>query len=141
MPYITQPEIAADLPPQHLIEALDDDGDGIADAGLFSQIEAAAAKEIDGLLGARYATPFAPPVPAVVASAARFFVLEKLYQRRGIASEQNPYTRQAAAMRSRLGRIGQGEEPLTPEFVRTRPPVSVVTEPAKTTSTAGHLPA
>lgn len=138
MPYVVQAEIEAHLPPQFLVEALDDDGDGTADPDAWDKVAAAVATEIDGTLGQRFAVPFSP-VPAVVSRAAQVFSLEMLYQRRGVPAEGNPWTTPATRLRDKLDAIAKGEEPLTPDIHRANPSVTAVTEPAKSVSSFGHL--
>ncbi|MBB5351103.1 phage gp36-like protein [Haloferula luteola] len=137
MPYITQDDIEPKLPPAFITEALDDDGDQRQDPGLWEKIEADAANDIDGILGQRFAVPFAEPIPAIVKSAAKIFVLATLYFRRG--KSPNPWETPAKEMTEKLGRIANGEEPLTPDINRKKDSVAAITEPAKTTATDGRL--
>jgi phage gp36-like protein len=139
MPYVLQSEIEADIPPAFLLEALDDDNDGAEDPGLWDKVAASVATEIDGTLGQRFTTPFTDPIPALVKQAAKIFALEKLYARRGTPEAQNPWAKQAAAIREKLTMIATGDEPLTPEINRAKPSVTAVTEPAKTTSATGGM--
>lgn len=139
MAYITQAEIASGLPPQFLLEALDDDGDGEIDAGLWDLVEAEAAEAIDGTLGQRFTVPFTAPLPAVVKRAARVFVLELLYKRRGTAAANNPWAKEADALRAKLDRIADGEEPLSPGANKTNESVTVVKEAARTTAANENL--
>ena len=68
------------------------------------------------------------------------FVLETLYLRRGFGTEEtNPFLNSARAARKELTAIGNGEMPLTPEAERPRKSVSIVTEPARTSSAFGNL--
>lgn len=137
MPYLTQADIASELPPEFQLEALDDDGDGVADPGLWDKVEASAAERIDGILGQRFSVPFTAPVPAIVRSAARVFVLELLYFRRGI--DPNPWAKRAGDIEQKLNRIADGDEPLTPGIQRQNQAVTAITECAKTTSANQHL--
>ena len=138
MPYITQAEILSDIPPQTLLEALDDDGDGVADADAWDKVEAAAAEAIDGPLSQRYSTPFVT-VPPFIKFAARVLVLEKLYLRRGLAGDANPWTSQAKGVRAKLDLIAAGKEPLSPEVNKPKPSISAITEPAGTTLKNGGI--
>jgi phage gp36-like protein len=139
MPYLTQAEIEADIPPQFLLEALDDDNDGVADSGLWDKIEVSAAEAIDGVLGQRFTVPFAAPLPAIVKTAARVFILEKLYARRGTKSEDNPWVSQANKLRAKLDLIADGEEPLSPGVQKQNESVTVMKEAAKTTSSTESI--
>ena len=78
--------------------------------------------------------PFVNPIPNVVLDCARVFAAELLYKRRGTADKENPWASQAKTLRDKLAAIVKGDEPLTPEIQRANPSVSVVTEPAKTSS-------
>lgn len=138
--YITRSRLAAVIPPQFMLEALDDDGDGVEDAGLFDEVLAAAQTDVDGILGKRFATPFANPIPAIVADATTKIFAELLYIRRGYGSEEkpNPWGPKAKTAREKLEKIAKGEEPLTPDLKRQKPSASAITERAKTSSATGQ---
>jgi phage gp36-like protein len=130
--YLSEADLTPHLPPQFLLQALDDDGDGSADSGVLNSILTASSDEVDSLLGSRYPVPFSAPLPALVKTAARVFALETLYRRRGFSGDQNPWETRAKDLRDRLNRIGQGKEPLGPEHERKLPSVSVISEDALT---------
>lgn len=111
MAYVTQARIETALPPQHLRDALDDDGDGQADSGILEEIIASASQAVDGFLAGLFAVPFADPAPAAAAEAAFVFALERIYDRRQ-AGERNPWRSQADGWRERLERMGKGDLPL-----------------------------
>lgn len=136
--YIIMATLVAEVPPQFITQALDDDGDGVADAGLFDQIVANAQAEVDGILGQRYTVPFANPIPAIVVDATTKLVAEKLYSRRGTEAEKNPWAKKASEVRALLKSIAKGEVPLTPAAAREKPSVSAIVEPARTTSARGR---
>jgi phage gp36-like protein len=139
--YTTLAEVHAKLPAQFVLEALDDSGSGELDEEVWESVSNGAAREVDGFLAMRYEVPFTAPLPAVVVTAALIFVMESLYDRRGLTGEKNPYLLRANEQRKKLEAIGAGKLPLTPERVKTRPSVSTVTEPARTSSSNGHLSA
>lgn len=128
MPYVTQSEIETAIPGPDLAQALDDDGDGAADAGLLDTIIAQAGLSVDGLLGARFAVPFADPVPAIVRHAAFVFAGELLYDRRPIGEKRNPFKTRANSERERLKAIGQGEQPLVAGQAPAFSPGAAITE-------------
>ncbi len=132
--YVLLGQLSALIPPQFLTEALDDNGDGVADPGVFDAVVAAVQQEIDGALGQRFAVPFANPIPAVVADAALVLAGFSLYARRGVAEEKNPFAARAREIRAKLAAIAQGQQPLAPEQRRAQPSASIVTEPARTRS-------
>ena len=80
--YITQSQITTDIPAPVLNDALDDDGDGTADAGLLDSIIQNASGLVDGYLAGRYAVPFAGQPPATVVAATRAFTLYTIWTRR-----------------------------------------------------------
>ncbi|MDA3873225.1 MAG: DUF1320 family protein [Kiritimatiellae bacterium] len=137
--YTTEAQLTPLLPPQFLVEALDDDRDGAADANLLDAIIDAAGVEIDAALGQRYPVPFSAPFPALVSHSAKVLVLNTLYMRRGVSEKNNPWHAQAEAVRKHLKAVGKGDAPLTPETKKTRPPVSIITEPSRMHSSAGRI--
>lgn len=136
--YIIMATLVAEVPPQFITQALDDNGDGTADAGLFDQIVANAQAEVDGILGQRYTVPFQNPVPAIVVDATTKLVAERLYSRRGLDGEKNPWSKKASDVRALLKTIAKGEVPLTPAAAREKPSASAITEPARTSSARGR---
>jgi phage gp36-like protein len=136
--YILLATVSALIPPQFLVQALDDDGDGVADEGLFPTILGAAQTKIDGILGQRFTTPFENPIPAIVADACLTIVCDTLFKRRSIEDDKNPWAKPAAASITKLTAIAKGEEPLEPGKARAQPSASIISEPAKTTSRSGR---
>lgn len=129
MPYVTQQRIETAIPPQHLRDGLDDDGDGQADEGLLDEIIDSAGQAVDAMLAGLFAVPF-DPVPAVVAEAAFVFACERVYERRQI-TERNPWREKADAWRERLEKIARGELKLDSTQDAAFVPGAAVTEAAK----------
>ncbi len=127
MGYTTQARIETAIPPQHLRDALDDDGDGQADDGLLDEIIASASQAVDAALAGLFSVPFADPAPAVVAEAAFVFACERVYDRRQI-TERNPWRGQADTWRERLEKIGKGELKLDASQDKAFVPGAVVTD-------------
>lgn len=136
--YVALSDLSGLIPGAFAAEALDDDGDGVADTGVWTQIAADVARFIDGVLGGRFAVPFTAPLPAIVVSAAKVLACEQLYIRRGRKAEDNPFASQASAVRKQLASIAIGKEALSPSAERARASVSIVSEPAKTFSANGR---
>lgn len=128
MPYTTQSKIETLIPPQHLSDALDDDRDGSADAGLLDTIIATADNAVDAFLAGLFTVPFANP-PAVVQEASLVFACELIYARRLAPEEKNPFTVRASAWRVRLQNIGEGKLPLDAASTKAAGIGAVVTEP------------
>lgn len=131
MAYVTQAQIEALLPPAHLADMLDDDGDSIADEGLLDTIIAGADQEVDSALAGIYNVPF-DPAPAIVSQAALCFVLERLYARRIVGDEKNPWQSKANAWRERLKLIGTGKAPLAANESRAVAAGGAIVEDART---------
>lgn len=139
--YTTLAQVKAKLPNDFIIEALDDDKDGILDEDVWTAVAEDAANQVDGRLGKRYQVPFNPDaLEPIIVSSSLMFVLETLYQRRGLGSEEtNPFLASARAARKELTDIGNGDTPLTPTAAKPRQSVMVVSEPARTSSAGGYL--
>jgi phage gp36-like protein len=108
--YATEDMLAGRIPSVTLTEALDDNGDGMADDGVLAMILSNASRAVDGYLSGLYTVPFDSPT-AVVKQATLSFVLEALYIRR----QQEPpkiIAEEAKFYRERLQRIGNRELPL-----------------------------
>ena len=84
MPYVDRALVEARIPAPVLTDALDDDGDGIEDTGVFDNIVAAASQEVDGYLAGLYNVPFTGVAPAKVRAAAFAFTCEAIFQRRNV---------------------------------------------------------
>lgn len=126
MSYTTQARIETAIPAQHLVDALDDDGDGMADAGVLTEVLASAAGAVDAFLAGLFAVPFVV-VPAVASEAAFVFACERIYDRRQVL-EKNPWRDQAEGWRERLREIGSGKLPLDAALERSFAPGAVITE-------------
>lgn len=138
MPYVTLSQMKAALPPQITSQLLDDRGSGAADALAWAQVVAAVTQEIDGKLGQRYPLPL-DPVPDLVGNYAFVLTAELLFQRRNFYDKANPWTERAKGVRHALQAIADGDQPLTATAPAASKPARVISEPAKTVSSAGNL--
>lgn len=127
MHYTDRDDIEANLPPSFLVQALDDDGDGIEDAGAWAKVSAAVDADIDGYLSRRYPLPL-PTIPRILRAFATSLALEKLYNRRGMTGDKNPYTTAANTARDHLAAIANGAENLAVGTGPARPSISVISE-------------
>lgn len=135
--YVTRAEIeASGLPPKWLVEALDDNGDKAEDTGLLDAIIARASADVDGILGQRFAVPFATP-PPVAARAARILVMATLYRRRLVPEDKNPYAKAEVDAVAKLTRIAVGDEPLMPGGAAGE--ADIACEPSPTHDAAGRI--
>lgn len=136
MAYIVYAQIYAWIPQPKVNDALDDDGDGKADAGALDQIIANACQEVDGYLQGRYPVPFAGVVPSVVQAAAIAFACEAIAARREAIGEKNPFAQKAllyrgtAANPGLLTKIANRELPLDVSEAESITPGGVVCEEA-----------
>lgn len=131
MPYVIQSDLDGKIPAQLLLQALDDNGDGLADDGVWDKIVVDVESAINSRLEGNYAIPLAAPVPAIISEAAKVLAAEAIYLRRGLAGQQNPWVEQADAMRKRLEEIGSGKLPLTPVTTPQGPAGVVITETSR----------
>jgi phage gp36-like protein len=113
MSYILQSNLDGKVPAQILLQALDDNGDGLADDGVWDKIVTDVENAINGRLEGNYTVPLTAPYPAIITEAAKILAAEAIYLRRGLSGDQNPWVKQADAMRKRLEDIGSGDKPLT----------------------------
>ena len=127
MAYTTRILIASKIPSTVLADALDDDGDGLEDAGAFDNVVAAASQEIDGYLAGLFTTPFADPAPVKAQSAAFALVCEAIYQRRNVADDKNPYAKSAAWWREHLQKVGNRELPFDAAATKVFQPGAAIT--------------
>lgn len=137
MSYVTSAVLIAKIPSAFLLQALDDDADGVIDAAVVAQLLEDASGAVDALLCGRFTVPFADP-PAVVTESAKVFACEQCYKRRGIADEANPWFSLAESMRAKLVKIASGDLPLAPEIERAQPSGKAITESVTTLASCGR---
>ena len=113
MSYTTRGQVEALIPPPLLLRALDDNGDGIEDTGLFTNLQDGADAQVNGMISTRYSLPLTGTPPDIVTQSALYFLLESIYQRNGVGAGVNPWSQQAMQFREQLKRIGRGEIMLT----------------------------
>lgn len=134
MPYVIQSDLDGKIPAQLLLQALDDNGDGLADDGVWDKIVVDVESAINSRLEGNYTIPLAEPIPAIISEAAKVLAAEAVYLRRGLAGDQNPWVKQADAMRKRLEEIGSGDKPLKPDTAPQGPSGIVITETSRLTT-------
>jgi phage gp36-like protein len=133
MPYVVLADIEGRIPADYLTQALDDDGDGEADA--WDKVAADAASAVDALVGMRYTVPVPAPYPALITEAAKVAACYLCYQRRGTSDETNPWRLRYDTYfgaNGILSRVASGKLPLAPELERVKPSGSLISEPATT---------
>lgn len=131
MAYLVRADVEGKIPPAQITEALDDDNDGVEDVGLWEKIAAGIDSEIDGAIAQRYQLPL-PTVPVWLRPGACMLACETLFQRRGIAADQNPFTDAAGKFRVKLEAIANGEAKLDVVQASAKPPISIIYENAGT---------
>lgn len=131
MAYLTLTDLEGKIPPAFLIDALDDDRDGVIDA--FDKVADDVSETIDGILSVRYNVPFTT-VPKVVSSAAKTLAAEQCYKRRGVEDAKNPWKTDADGIRTMLRAIARGDIQLqvsTPAVEAVAPSASIITEESR----------
>jgi len=139
MIYVSMADLQGKIPGPFLIQALDDEGTGVANPANWDKVATDASGKVDSLVGGRYAVPFSNPLPAVVKSAANVFACYEIYQRRGTADKDNPFAKDSKTFEDKLTAIGRGDEPLDPALNRAKPSATAITAPAKTVSANGGI--
>lgn len=132
--YVTMSDMNARIPGDFLIQALDDNGDGAADTGVWDQVKSAVETDINGTLSKRFKTPFANPVPAFVLKCAAVFAAALLYRRRGMTDDKNPWAKEEETLKKELTAIANGDAPLSGAIEREKPSGTVVGAPSKLNS-------
>lgn len=127
MAYVTREQVAARIPPPVLNDALDDNGDGTEDDGLFDQVVAAASQEVDGYLAGLFTVPFTDPAPAKVKAAAFAFTCEAIYQRRNVPFP-DWLKLQVEFWRKHLTAVGNRDLPFDAAISKAFTPGAAVTE-------------
>lgn len=136
MHYVTKADMLAVIAADHLTVALDDRNIGDDTENVWDIIATAATRRVDAILGARYAVPFAEPLPDLVKEAAVVFAAYMLFLRRQ-SGEANPWTKEAESMAARLRTVAEGGADLTTEAGDDDP--VAITEPSLTYSEQGRL--
>jgi phage gp36-like protein len=126
------------IPLDFVVQALDDDGDGEADSGLFDSILEDTEREINGFCAQRYATPFSDPVPDLILDAAKILVGLRLYIRRGRSGDANPLTAEAKRIRTKLQAVADGTEPLEADRKPANAQAVAITEDSRIFSSEGN---
>ena len=130
MTTLTIDDLIGDMPEQKIIEALDDDGDGLADESAFRAVLASANERAAAIFGGNV-----PPQYSVAAGhAVRVFCLDLLYRRRGTADEANPWTKLAEAQEARLRALAAGTEAIDASTDGV-----VISKPAKIYNSTGVM--
>lgn len=130
-------DLAGKIPGKYLVQALDDDRDGMADPAVVTALQKTVADDINARVGQRYKTPFQNPLPAVVAHAAIVIACYEVYKRRGVEDKANPHAGDARDIRAKLDLIGQGKEPLDASRPTAQPGAIIAGAPAKTVPQSG----
>lgn len=118
MAYVELADLEGQIPPAFLVQALDDDADGVIDA--WQVVQATACEDVDSLLEGRFAVPLTmSPLPRLIRMAARAFACELCYRRRSTPDPENPWKGRADAMRKQLMSITAGDLQLS---VQPAPP-------------------
>ncbi len=108
MPYLELADLNGQIPPQFLVQALDDDNDGVVDA--WAQVQTSAADDVDALLEGRFTVPLTlDPLPKIIKRAAIAFACELCYRRRSTPDSDNPWKGRADSFRKILAAITAGD--------------------------------
>jgi len=103
---INYTELKGLMPLHKIVEALDDNGDGAADAGAWTEVLAAVEERIGDCFGGSVPDELADSV----GYARKIFAMEILFDRRNISGDKNPYTKRAEDQEKRLRALAGGAE-------------------------------
>ena len=106
MSYFELEDLEADIPPDFLVQALDDNADGEIDA--FTKVQTRACQMVDSLLESRFNVPF-NPVPSKIKQAAVLFACWLCYARRSVPEKDNPFANSKSAIERKLEKIEAGD--------------------------------
>lgn len=137
--YVTQAELISLLPAAFVLEALDDDGDGVPDAA--EAVCIMASNKVDSFLENRYLTPIpVATAPALVIAAAVHFAVGLCWKRRGKA-DSNPYKDDLASLEKQMTKIRDGQQDLdlTSRVPANQEPVQTVTMAAPAVSDRNRI--
>lgn len=132
--YLTLSDLNGQIPPQFLIQALDDDNDGVVDA--WDVVRVAVQDDVDALLEGRFAVPLTlDPMPKVIKRACVAFACELCYRRRSTPDADNPWKGRADSFRKILSAITAGDLKLSvqphADDAAVDPPASIITFESK----------
>lgn len=129
--YVQREDVDAVIPAHILVKALDDDGDGEEDNGLWEKLAAKVQKQVDGYLAARFSLPL-PSIPDLISSAALTLVCETIYDRAGFSDQENPWSGRAKGVLALLQSIMKGDLGIGDGFESAHGTSGIVSEPSKT---------
>jgi len=128
MAYIQQADLANYIDNINLVASTDDYGTGVVNTTVLNNILQMASSKVDALVSSIYQTPFNPPVPVKIYTAAVVFAVEMLYSRRLTTDQSNPMTPQANHWRQELMDINRGLLSLDYQSTRAFTPVVSATK-------------
>jgi phage gp36-like protein len=108
--YVTSAELLARLTDAVQLQALDDDGDGVADTGRLTSILDDASRWVDARLHA--AAELSSPYPALAAQAALARACWLVYERAGRNGKDNPALDEMQDFRDRMDDVAAGKADL-----------------------------
>lgn len=130
MPYATRQDLEDLIPAPDVTAALDDDGDGVEDAGIYDRLADGADRKVNSYLQGRYGhlMPWAGSPPDLCRTAAAAFLAEGLYHRRPGADAPQKIKDAAKEARDALRDIQKGKAHLHSGAVESSP-VEIIAEP------------
>lgn len=142
MPYVELTDLTGQIPPQFLVQALDDNNDGVIDA--WSVVQTAVQEDVDALLEGRFAVPLTlTPMPRIIKRACVAFACELCYRRRATSDADNPWKGRADAFRKTLAMITSGDLKLSvaphAEDAAVDPAASIITVESQMGAPGGRM--
>ena len=94
------------MPLKRIVESLDDNGDGAADADAWTEVLKAADERVGDAFGGSVPSELTDSV----GYARKVFCVEILFTRRGFSGDRNPFSSRAKDQESRLRKLASGED-------------------------------
>ena len=130
MTKLTIDDLVGDMPERMIVEALDDDGDGFADAAAFNAALASANARAEAIFGGEVPERYARTADYAV----RVFLLDLIHRRHGDADDKNPWASIAVEQAQRLQALASGTE-----SIDATSDGAVIAKPAKIYNTLGVM--
>lgn len=109
MAYVVRADIEAEMDSYHLAAALDDNKDGVEDAGLFDALSGAIDAKVAAYADLIAQLGYPTPPATLLRYCAQVFFCALLFSRRGIGESENPYSAKAKELQDKLNAIESGE--------------------------------
>ena len=106
--YVNRNDVTAEIDAQHLLKFMDDNKDGVEDAGLFNALAESVDNELLGIVAA-LPSDVALSLSSWLRSCGKYLFCSLAYRRKGAVGDANPYEKTVESIRQRLDEIQSGD--------------------------------